>query len=51
MAMRYRLLGESGLRVSPIELGFPHEFLARPYIRDLVYGGTYDQIVRPEPAR
>jgi aryl-alcohol dehydrogenase-like predicted oxidoreductase len=48
-------LDEAQLRrlseASPIELGFPHEFLARPYIRDLVYGGTYDDIVRPEPPR
>ena len=27
-----------------IELGFPHDFLAQPPIRDLAYGGTYDSI-------
>ena len=30
--------------VSKIELGFPHEFLARDMIRDIVHGGTYGQI-------
>lgn len=30
--------------VSKIELGFPHEFLERPHIRDIVYGGTYEKI-------
>ncbi|MBL8055593.1 MAG: aldo/keto reductase [Anaerolineales bacterium] len=30
--------------VSAIELGFPHDFLAGPEVRDLVFGGTYDQI-------
>jgi aryl-alcohol dehydrogenase-like predicted oxidoreductase len=29
---------------SRIELGFPHNFLAEDYVRDLVYGGTYDRI-------
>ena len=29
---------------SAIELGFPHDFLASDGIRDLVYGGMYDQI-------
>jgi aryl-alcohol dehydrogenase-like predicted oxidoreductase len=28
--------------VSKIDLGFPHDFLAG--VRDIVYGGTYDQI-------
>ncbi len=31
---------------SRIELGFPHDFLALPPIRDLAYGGTYDSIDR-----
>jgi len=29
---------------SRIDLGFPHDFLSRPSIRELIYGGTYDQI-------
>jgi aryl-alcohol dehydrogenase-like predicted oxidoreductase len=31
--------------VSSIELGFPHDFLRQDGIRNVVYGGTYDQIV------
>jgi aryl-alcohol dehydrogenase-like predicted oxidoreductase len=31
-------------KASPIELGFPHEFLASKEIRGLVYGEFYDQI-------
>jgi aryl-alcohol dehydrogenase-like predicted oxidoreductase len=34
---------------SRIELGFPHEFLLQPNIRDLVYGGTWDQILDRRP--
>jgi aryl-alcohol dehydrogenase-like predicted oxidoreductase len=34
---------------SRIELGFPHEFLEQPNIRDLVYGGTWDQILDRRP--
>lgn len=30
---------------SRIDLGFPHDFLRTDSIRELVYGGTYDQIV------
>jgi len=30
--------------ISRIEPGFPHDFLAKDYIRDLVYAGTYDLI-------
>ena len=29
---------------SRIDLGFPHNFLDKEFIRDLVYGGTYDRI-------
>jgi aryl-alcohol dehydrogenase-like predicted oxidoreductase len=29
---------------SAIDLGFPHEFLARENIRDFVYGGNYEKI-------
>jgi|WetSurMetagenome_2_1015567.scaffolds.fasta_scaffold25393_3 aryl-alcohol dehydrogenase-like predicted oxidoreductase len=29
---------------SAIELGFPHEFLSNPFIRDIVFGGTQDLI-------
>jgi aryl-alcohol dehydrogenase-like predicted oxidoreductase len=31
-------------RVSAIELGFPHEFLTSPMIREIVFGGTFDAI-------
>ena len=34
---------------SRIERGFPHEFLEQPNIRDLVYGGTWDQILDRRP--
>lgn len=30
--------------VSKIELGFPHDFLASAEVKDLIFGGTYDQI-------
>ncbi len=30
--------------VSRIDLGFPHEFLNKDHIRDLMFGGTYEQI-------
>ena len=36
-------------KASRIELGFPHEFLEQPNIRDLVYGGTWDQILDRRP--
>jgi len=29
---------------SKIDLGFPHEFLKKDFIRDLLYAGTYDKI-------
>jgi len=29
---------------SPIELGFPHEFLARDGVRNLIFGETFSQI-------
>ena len=29
---------------SAIEMGFPHDFMAMENIRDLIYGGTYDQL-------
>ena len=42
------VLGEKELarlnRVSKIELGFPHDFLSSPYVRDIVYGGSYEKI-------
>jgi aryl-alcohol dehydrogenase-like predicted oxidoreductase len=31
-------------QASPIDLGFPHDFLASEGVRNLVTGGTYDQI-------
>ena len=30
--------------ISKIDLGFPHEFLARDYIRDIVYAGQHSNI-------
>ena len=38
--MRYKLLGNSGLSISEIELGFPHDFLAKPFIRSIITGDT-----------
>jgi len=32
--------------VSKLELGFPHQFLDKDYIRNLVYAGCYDKIDR-----
>lgn len=48
-ALEYPLTGEQIERlndISKIELGFPHEFLSRDYIRDLIYAGTQDKIDR-----
>jgi aryl-alcohol dehydrogenase-like predicted oxidoreductase len=36
---------------SAIALGFPHEFLARPYVRDLVSASTWEQTDYPAIAR
>ena len=33
--------------VSPIDLGFPHSFLASDHVRGLIFGKTFSQIVRP----
>jgi aryl-alcohol dehydrogenase-like predicted oxidoreductase len=30
--------------ISKIDLGFPHEFLHRPYVQDLVFGGLQDRL-------
>ena len=30
--------------VSKVELGFPHDFLAANFIKDIIYGGTYSSI-------
>jgi len=30
--------------VSVVGMGFPHDFLARPMIRDILFGGTYEQL-------
>ncbi len=30
---------------SKIDLGFPHEFLKKDNVRELIYGGTYDNII------
>ena len=31
---------------SAIELGFPHDFLNRPSVKDVSFGGTYDKVER-----
>jgi len=31
-------------RASPLDLGFPHDFLVREYIRKLTHAGTFDLI-------
>jgi aryl-alcohol dehydrogenase-like predicted oxidoreductase len=31
-------------QVSAVDFGFPHNFLGEDYIRDIVYGGTYNEI-------
>jgi aryl-alcohol dehydrogenase-like predicted oxidoreductase len=36
---------------SAIALGFPHDFLARPYVRDLVSASTWEQTEYPAIAR
>lgn len=37
----------SGLNeVSKIDLGFPHDFLEQPLVRDLVYSGKYNDIIK-----
>ncbi len=33
--------------VSKIELGFPHDFLALDFIKNIIYGGTYDSTITP----
>jgi hypothetical protein len=39
-SMRYKLFGRhTGLRVSEIRLGFPHDMLAAPAYRDRIAGG------------
>lgn len=32
---------------SAIEMGFPHDFFAKPMVRTFMYGGLYDQIEKP----
>ena len=36
-------------KASRIELGFPHEFLTRDLIRQIIFGGTFAQIDAPAP--
>jgi aryl-alcohol dehydrogenase-like predicted oxidoreductase len=52
--MRYRLLGDSGLRVSGICLGtmtfgedwgWGHEFYQQEMVRNITYGGMRDKII------
>jgi aryl-alcohol dehydrogenase-like predicted oxidoreductase len=37
--------------VSQVELGFPHEFLSRDFIRDLIYGGVQGRLELPPHVR
>ena len=51
-ALSFELAPEQVSRLeeaSRVELGFPHEFLGQPNIRDLVYGGTLDRILDRRP--
>jgi aryl-alcohol dehydrogenase-like predicted oxidoreductase len=32
--------------ISKIELGFPHDFLSSKEVRNVIFGGTYDNILR-----
>jgi hypothetical protein len=32
---------------SQIELGYPHDFLAQPRVRERLYSGTFERIDRP----
>ena len=32
--------------ISKIELGFPHDFLSSKEVRNVIFGGTYDDIIR-----
>ena len=46
-------LPETALQIlneaSAIELGFPHEFLQSDGVRDVIYGGLYDQLKKNKP--
>ena len=33
-------------RVSAVELGYPYEFLHKPFVHNYLHGGTYEKIVR-----
>ncbi|MCW5518157.1 aldo/keto reductase [Muriicola sp. Z0-33] len=33
-------------KLTAIELGFPHDFLSKEEVKKVIYGGTYDQIVK-----
>jgi hypothetical protein len=35
--------------VAPIDLGFPHSFLASEHVRRLIFGDTFDRIERHRP--
>jgi aryl-alcohol dehydrogenase-like predicted oxidoreductase len=37
--------------VSRVDLGFPHNFLSDPNIRDIVSGGTWEQLLHHRPGR
>lgn len=52
--LEFRLDGEQMTRldeVSRVELGFPHDFLGLPPIRQVVYGDTEERMDLPPPAR
>ena len=42
-------IGKEALRrldeISRVDLGFPHEFLKRPYVRSLIHGDTYEKLI------
>jgi hypothetical protein len=35
--------------VAPIDLGFPHSFLASDHVRGLIFGDTFERIERRRP--
>jgi aryl-alcohol dehydrogenase-like predicted oxidoreductase len=47
--LEFELTGEQIERLdeaSPIDLGFPHSFLGSDHVHGLIFGKTYEQIVR-----
>lgn len=51
-ALEFTLSEEHAQRLSQasaVELGFPHEFLRRNYMREMIFGGTQDRVDVHEP--